>query len=123
MSDLENVNGIEGDCKDDSCLSDEDFLRKIIFPPLYVWIIVLVLNSLVFLFGVVGNGAVLVNLFRNRSMLTATHMLIANLAVAHSLVIVLCLPPTLVYDMTETWFLGNTLCKIVPFFQVSFYQQ
>ncbi len=119
MADLPKLNGIEGDCKDDSCLSDEDFLRKIIFPPLYFWIIVLVLNSLVFLFGVVGNGAVLVNLFRNRSMLTATHMLLGNLAVSDFLVILLCLPPTLLWDMTETWFLGNTLCKMIPYFQVS----
>ena len=46
-------------------------------------------------------------------------MFIVNLAIADFLVIFLCLPPTVLWDITETWFMGNTLCKIIPYFQVT----
>lgn len=51
-------------------------------------------------------------------MRTVTNIFIVNLAVADFFVILLCLPPTVVWDVTETWFLGETLCKVVPYFQV-----
>lgn len=51
-------------------------------------------------------------------MRTVTNIFIVNLAVADFFVILLCLPPTVVWDVTETWFLGETLCKVVIYFQV-----
>lgn len=48
-----------------------------------------------------------------------TNIFIVNLAVADFFVILLCLPPTVVWDVTETWFLGEVLCKVVIYFQVS----
>lgn len=52
-------------------------------------------------------------------MRTVTNIFIVNLAVADFFVILFCLPPTVVWDVTETWFLGKTMCKVVTYFQVS----
>jgi len=52
-------------------------------------------------------------------MRTVTNYFIVNLAVADFLVILICLPPTVVWDVTETWFMGTIACKMVLYFQVS----
>lgn len=56
---------------------------------------------------------------RNRTMRTVTNYFIVNLAVADFLVILICLPPTVLWDVTETWFMGTLACKVVLYFQVS----
>ncbi|XP_066904711.1 orexin receptor type 2 isoform X2 [Halyomorpha halys] len=33
------------------------------------------------------------------------------------MVILACLPPTVIWDVTETWFLGKTLCKLILYLQ------
>lgn len=54
-------------------------------------------------------------------MRTVTNYFIVNLSFADVLVTIICLPASLVVDITETWFFGNTLCKIVPYLQVRFH--
>lgn len=66
----------------------------------------------------IGNALVCIAVYTNHSMRTVTNIFIVNLAVADFFVILLCLPPTVVWDVTETWFLGETLCKVVIYFQV-----
>jgi len=51
-------------------------------------------------------------------MRTVTNYFIVNLSFADILVTITCLPASLVVDITETWFLGQTLCKILPYLQV-----
>lgn len=51
-------------------------------------------------------------------MRTVTNIFIVNLAIADLLVIILCLPATVVWDVTETWFLGEAMCKGVLYLQV-----
>lgn len=51
-------------------------------------------------------------------MRTVTNYFIVNLSLADVLVTIICLPASLVVDITETWFFGATLCKIVPYLQV-----
>lgn len=51
-------------------------------------------------------------------MRTVTNIFIVNLAVADFLVILFCLPPTVVWDVTMTWYFGETMCKVVLYFQV-----
>lgn len=53
-------------------------------------------------------------------MRTVTNYFIVNLSLADVLVTLTCLPATLVVDITETWFLGNSLCKVIPYLQVLF---
>jgi len=88
-----------------------------IFPTAYEWIMI-ALHAVVFVVGLVGNALVCVAVYRNHSMRTVTNYFIVNLAVADFMVIFFCLPPTVVWDVTETWFLGTALCKIVVYFQV-----
>lgn len=54
-------------------------------------------------------------------MRTVTNYFIVNLSLADVLVTIICLPASLVVDITETWFFGQTLCKIVPYLQVGLF--
>ncbi|PSN49031.1 hypothetical protein C0J52_09644 [Blattella germanica] len=107
-------------CSNDYCISNEDYINLIeahIFPTTYEWVLI-ALHSVVFLAGLIGNALVCVAVYRNHSMRTVTNYFIVNLAVADFMVILFCLPPTVVWDVTETWFMGTALCKIVLYFQV-----
>ncbi len=48
-------------------------------------------------------------------------MFIMNLAAADLLVLVFCLPATVIQDVTKTWFFGLILCKFVNYIQVLFF--
>lgn len=102
------------------CESPEDYedrLLAYIYPDHYEWTLIAA-HLVVFIVGLVGNALVCVSVFRNTSMRTVTNYFIVNLAVADFLVILVCLPPTVIWDVTATWFLGDALCKIVLYFQV-----
>ena len=107
-------------CTNDYCMSDADYISLMadhIFPTTYEWVMI-ALHAVVFVVGLVGNALVCVAVYRNHSMRTVTNYFIVNLAVADFMVIFFCLPPTVVWDVTETWFLGTALCKVVVYFQV-----
>lgn len=108
-------------CLNDYCVSNEDYVLLIhdyIFPSAVEWVLVL-MYLIVFVTGLIGNFLVCFVVWRNRQMRTVTNFFIVNLSVADFLVILICLPPTVVVDITETWFLGRILCKIVHYLQVS----
>lgn len=67
----------------------------------------------------IGNILVCIAVYANTTMRTITNIFIVNLAIADLLVIILCLPPTVIWDVTETWFLGEAMCKVILYFQVS----
>lgn len=101
--------------------TDEEVMNAMyeyIYPRNYEWFFIVV-HSVVFVVGLVGNALVCLAVYRNHTMRTVTNYFIVNLAVADLLVIIVCLPPTVVWDVTETWFLGHMPCKIVPYLQVS----
>lgn len=54
-------------------------------------------------------------------MRTVTNYFIVNLSLADVLVTITCLPATLVVDITETWFFGQSLCKVIPYLQVKYF--
>ncbi|CAM1303796.1 HCRTR2 (predicted) [Pycnogonum litorale] len=95
-----------------------DFIQDYIYPKWYEWIFIW-MHLLVFIVGIVGNLLVCISVYRNRSMRTVTNYFIVNLAVADFLVILICLPPTVLWDVTETWFFGSSLCKLIVYFQNS----
>jgi 7 transmembrane receptor (rhodopsin family) len=66
----------------------------------------------------VGNALVCIAVY-NPTMRTVTNIFIVNLAVADFFVILFCLPPTVVWDVTETWFMGKAMCKVITYFQVN----
>ena len=103
-------------------LSREEYvsmLNDYIYPHTYEWILIGT-HTLVFITGLVGNALVCVAVYRNHSMRTVTNYFIVNLAAADFMVILFCLPATVLWDVTETWFLGDVLCKMLLYFQVSF---
>lgn len=111
------------ECKYHNCMEYDDyvdFIQEYIFPAWYEWVFIF-LHLLVFVAGVLGNILVCVSVYRNRSLRSFTNYFIVNLAIADFLVIVICLPPTVIWDVTETWFLGILLCKLIIYFQVSFF--
>ena len=57
--------------------------------------------------------------WKNHHMRTVTNYFIVNLSLADVLVTITCLPATLVVDITETWFFGQSLCKVIPYLQVN----
>lgn len=101
-------------------MTKEDYINMIkdyIYPQTYEWILIGT-HTAVFIVGLVGNTLVCVAVYRNHSMRTVTNYFLVNLAVADFMVILFCLPATVLWDVTETWFLGDALCKILLYFQV-----
>ncbi|XP_018326607.1 neuropeptide SIFamide receptor-like [Agrilus planipennis] len=72
---------------------------------------------LVFAIGLVGNFFVIAVVFRSPRMRTVTNFFIVNLAVADILVIIFCLPATLMSNIFVPWVLGWLMCKTVPYIQ------
>ena len=115
------INVTKEPCSNDYCLSDEDYLNEIegyIFPTAFEWVLI-VLYLYVFLVGLIGNSLVFFAVMRNRHMRTVTNFFIVNLATADFMVILICLPPTVFEDVTETWYMGKVMCKAVKYLQVS----
>lgn len=113
----------------DECVGDPEYcnyteeayfemLNEYIFPQPYEWVLIAT-HGIVFVIGLIGNALVCIAVFRNHSMRTVTNYFIVNLAVADFMVILICLPPTVLWDVTETWFFGTMMCRIVLYFQVS----
>lgn len=97
-----------------------NMLYDYIFPQPYEWVLIAI-HAVVFIIGLIGNALVCIAVYRNHSMRTVTNYFIVNLALADFMVILICLPPTVLWDVTETWFFGTAMCRIVLYFQVSFY--
>lgn len=116
-----NTTDSKSNCSNDYCLSDEDYLAMIeayIFPSTSEWILIS-LFAVTFFIGMVGNFLVCFAIWRNRTMRTVTNIFIVNLAMSDLTVIIVCLPPTLLSDVTETWFMGLAMCKIALYLMVS----
>ncbi|XP_032825066.1 neuropeptide Y receptor type 5 [Petromyzon marinus] len=77
----------------------------------------IVAYALVCLFGVAGNSAVLVAVWRHRGRCSAMSILVGNLALADVLVALLCAPFTLASTLLDRWAFGPALCRAVPFLQ------
>lgn len=107
-------------CTNDYCIPDADYIDLMvdhIRPKVQDWILI-AMHTIVFVVGIVGNSLVCVAVYRNHTMRTVTNYFIVNLALADLLVILICLPPTVLWDVTETWFFGMEMCKIVLYLQV-----
>ena len=119
--DVSDVTPTNVTCTNDYCVSDEEYLDMIvsyIYPDAFEWCLI-ALYAVVFVVGLIGNFLVCYVVWRNKSMQTVTNYFIVNLSVADLLVILVCLPPTVLEDVTETWYIDSAMCKVVKYFQVS----
>lgn len=118
-----DVNSTEEPCVGDLefCnMTEEEYmemLNEYIYPQSYEWVLIAT-HAIVFVIGLIGNALVCIAVYRNHSMRTVTNYFIVNLAVADFMVILICLPPTVLWDVTATWFFGTAMCRIVLYFQV-----
>ncbi|XP_046805971.1 neuropeptide SIFamide receptor [Lucilia cuprina] len=94
--------------------ADFDFLYR---HSLVMTIVYCIAYVIVFLVGLVGNSFVIAVVLRMRNMRTVTNYFIVNLAIADILVIVFCLPATLMSNIFVPWMLGWLMCKTVPYIQ------
>ncbi|KAG5675442.1 hypothetical protein PVAND_005346 [Polypedilum vanderplanki] len=79
--------------------------------------IYIIAYTLVFSVGLVGNLFVISVVFRVPRMRSVTNLFIANLAFADVLVIIFCVPATLMSNLFVPWILGWFMCKTVPYVQ------
>lgn len=113
---LYEVNGTIQQCY----FTDDDLLHAIysyIEPKPHEWVFT-ALYVIVFVLGLTGNFLVCYAVWKNRQLRTSTNLFLVNLAVADFLVITLCLPPSYIQSIWETWFLGDAMCRIVEYYQV-----
>ncbi|XP_078681655.1 growth hormone secretagogue receptor type 1-like [Branchiostoma floridae x Branchiostoma belcheri] len=79
--------------------------------------------GLVFAVGVVGNLAVGASVCGVKELRTATNFFLLNLSVADLLVLLVCMPISLLEIWVPfPWLLGEALCKLTPFFEVLVFQ-
>ena len=57
---------------------------------------------------------------RNRTgtMMTFTNIFLSNLALMDLVRVVFCMPSAVILDVTENWYLGTSMCKIIAFIEV-----
>ncbi|XP_006638920.2 orexin receptor type 2 [Lepisosteus oculatus] len=107
---------------DPSVDGDDELLRYIwreyLHPKQYEWVLIAG-YIIVFFISLIGNTLVCIAVWKNHHMRTVTNYFIVNLSFADVLVTITCLPASLVVDITETWFFGQTLCKVLPYVQTT----
>lgn len=86
-------------------------------PNLFEWCL-LIFSLAIFLIGIVGNLLVIIVVVKNAHMRTIGNLFFANLAIGDFLVILICLPPSIITDIAGNWMFGETMCKIIPYLQV-----
>ena len=77
----------------------------------------IILYSLVFVIGLLGNVCVIIILIKFKSMRTLTNVFLVNLTVGDILVILICVPLTLGNTVYRKWIYGSVMCKLLPFVQ------
>ena len=82
-------------------------------------IVLIVIYSLIFIFGLMGNIFVIVAIVKFKSLRTLTNYFLLNLTVGDILVILVCIPVTLGSSVYKKWIYGELLCKLTPFIQGS----
>ena len=106
-------------CKVNVCSIEElrSCVHGYIYPTPMEWLFI-GLHLVIFTVGVLGNFLVCFVVLRSRHMQSVTNLFIVNLAVADFIVLIFSSPPSVLQTVTETWFLGEAMCKIAHLIQV-----
>ena len=82
------------------------------FIPVYMYIIVSLVNAVIFIVGIFGNILVIIVVLRVREMRTPTNVFLLNLSAADIFVLLVCQPAGLLeFFGKDRWFLGEIMCK------------
>jgi len=125
MEDEEEINWMIADCSNctnELCWPDPDYqwYRNWVSVDTFEMVIIS-MNIMVFLAGIIGNLLVFIAVTTTKSMQSVTNIFIVNLAMADMLVMLFCAPPSVIWDVTNTWIFGSLMCRIVIYIQVSEY--
>ncbi|XP_045188439.2 QRFP-like peptide receptor [Mercenaria mercenaria] len=83
--------------------------------PLYIYIVISLMNAIIFIVGTFGNILVITVVLKVREMRTPTNVFLLNLSAADVLVLLICQPAGLLeFFGKDIWFLGKVMCKLVP---------
>ncbi|XP_015924499.1 neuropeptide SIFamide receptor-like [Parasteatoda tepidariorum] len=85
--------------------------------PLVLTIIYCVAYGAVLVVGILGNVCAFVVVMRDKTLHSVYYRFMANLAIADLLVLIFCLPVTLLGNLFGPWMLGLFLCKAVAYLQ------
>jgi len=80
----------------------------------------IIIQSIIFVLAVLGNGTVIASLGMRKSKLSRMHVLMIHLSVADLFVAFGSVLPQLAWDVTFTFKGGDVLCRLVKYMQVSF---
>ncbi|KAK6730043.1 hypothetical protein RB195_006852 [Necator americanus] len=94
----------------------EDLVRATLWPQTVEKTFVVVLMSMMVI-GVVGNTLVVIVVISKKSMWSQMNIFLTNLACADLLILIFCLPPTVINDVTKTFWFSEVFCKSILFFQ------
>uniref|UniRef100_A0A0N4Z9B4 G_PROTEIN_RECEP_F1_2 domain-containing protein n=1 Tax=Parastrongyloides trichosuri TaxID=131310 RepID=A0A0N4Z9B4_PARTI len=100
-------------------LTDEEYFEQIVrllMPSKleYFFGFIFIIQMIV---GVVGNCMVVYVVAKNKNMWTSMNLFLTNLALSDMLVLIFCLPPTVINDLTKTFWFSSALCKSISLFQ------
>ncbi|KAE9550333.1 hypothetical protein FO519_006465 [Halicephalobus sp. NKZ332] len=100
-------------------LSDDDYIDFIadFLKPTPLEIFFVGIFFVLMVVGVVGNALVVYVVASNRHMWSSMNVFLTNLAVSDLLVLIFCLPPTVINDITKSFWFSATFCKAIVFCQ------
>ena len=88
--------------------------------PLYMYILVSVFNTAIFILGTFGNVLVLLVIVKVRNMRTPTNFFLMCLSIADILVLLVCQPAALMeFFAKDRWFIGRAMCKSLIFMLIT----
>ncbi|KAJ3639680.1 hypothetical protein Zmor_003024 [Zophobas morio] len=73
--------------------------------------------SVTFVIGLVGNCLIIFTTFQYRGMQSVTNVFLSSLASADLLLIVICIPVKLAKLFSYTWVMGFVVCKVIHYMQ------
>ncbi|VDN05313.1 unnamed protein product [Thelazia callipaeda] len=100
-------------------LSDEEYedvIANFLSPSSFEILSIFIFLSLMVI-GVCGNSLVVYVVIRRKKLWTSMNFFLANLALSDLLVLLVCLPPTVINDITKTFWFNSAVCKSIVFFQ------
>lgn len=87
-------------------------------PPLETQQIVTIpIYCLVFMLSVVGNLLVIITLIQNKRMRTVTNVFLLNLSISDLLLVVFCMPFTIIPTMLKNFIFGPVICVMIRYLQ------
>ncbi|KAH7727582.1 Protein NPR-14 [Aphelenchoides avenae] len=100
-------------------LSDDEYIEFVadFLKPTPIEYVFVAVFFAVMVVGVVGNCLVVYVVLRNKSMWSSMNLFLTNLAFSDLLVLVFCLPPTVINDITKTFWFSASFCKTILFVQ------